>query len=55
MDVVDWFDVLDDANLPLLTEREVVRNLQAIINDADKIDQSKVRIVGPTSYLLKIF
>ena len=39
---VDWFDVLDDSNLPLLTEREVVRNLQAIINDADEIDQSQV-------------
>ncbi|KAF9528240.1 carnitine acetyl transferase [Crepidotus variabilis] len=36
-----WFDVLDESNLPLLTEREVARNLQAIISDADKIDQAE--------------
>ena len=41
--MLDWFDVLDDSNLPLLTEREVIRNLQAIINDADTTDQSQVR------------
>ncbi|KAF8959704.1 acyltransferase ChoActase/COT/CPT [Flammula alnicola] len=34
-----WFDVLDDHNLPVLTEREVVRNLQAILSDADKTDK----------------
>lgn len=27
----NWFDVLDDNNLPVLTEREVLRNLQAIV------------------------
>jgi len=43
MSILDWFDVLDNLNLPLLTEREVIRNLQAIINDADTIDQSHVR------------
>ncbi|THH28350.1 hypothetical protein EUX98_g5849 [Antrodiella citrinella] len=32
-----WFDVLDMDNRPVLTEREVLRNLQAIINDADKL------------------
>ncbi|KAF8172114.1 acyltransferase ChoActase/COT/CPT [Pholiota molesta] len=37
-----WFDVLDDDNLPVLTEREVLRNLQAIISDADSTDRSKV-------------
>ncbi|KAJ3517298.1 hypothetical protein NLJ89_g611 [Agrocybe chaxingu] len=37
-----WFDVLDEENLPLLTEREVHRNLQAIITDADKMDESHV-------------
>ncbi|TFK32615.1 acyltransferase ChoActase/COT/CPT [Crucibulum laeve] len=37
-----WFDVLDDDNLPVLTEREVLRNLQAIISDADKTDRSEV-------------
>ncbi|KAF9481337.1 acyltransferase ChoActase/COT/CPT [Pholiota conissans] len=37
-----WFDVLDDENLPVLTEREVLRNLQAIITDADSTDRHKV-------------
>ncbi|KAF9460928.1 acyltransferase ChoActase/COT/CPT [Collybia nuda] len=37
-----WFDVLDEDNLPVLTEREVLRNLQAIVNDADKTDRSQV-------------
>ncbi|KAF9446565.1 acyltransferase ChoActase/COT/CPT [Macrolepiota fuliginosa MF-IS2] len=36
-----WFDVLDEDNLPLLTEREVLRNLQAIISDADTLDRSE--------------
>lgn len=31
-----WFDVLDGENRPLLTEREILRNLQAIIADADR-------------------
>lgn len=31
-----WFDVLDDMNRPLLTEREILRNLQAITADADR-------------------
>jgi len=31
-----WFDVLDGDNKPLLTEREVLRNLQAVVTDADK-------------------
>jgi len=31
-----WFDALDDENRPLLTEREILRNLQAIVQDADK-------------------
>jgi hypothetical protein len=39
---IDWFDVLDDDNLPVLTEREVLRNLQAIISDADSTDRSQV-------------
>lgn len=38
----DWFDVLDEDNLPLLTEREVLRNLQAILSDADTLDRSEV-------------
>jgi hypothetical protein len=35
--------VLDDENRPLLTEREVLRNLQAIVQDADKTPISEVR------------
>ncbi|KAF5386863.1 hypothetical protein D9615_002089 [Tricholomella constricta] len=36
-----WFDVLDEDNLPVLTEREVLRNLQAIVSDADKTNRSE--------------
>ncbi|KAI0784638.1 acyltransferase ChoActase/COT/CPT [Abortiporus biennis] len=32
-----WFDVLDTENRPVLTEREILRNLQAILNDADQL------------------
>ncbi|TBU24489.1 acyltransferase ChoActase/COT/CPT [Dichomitus squalens] len=32
-----WFDVLDAENRPVLTEREVLRNLQAIVSDADQM------------------
>lgn len=34
--------MLCEDNLPLLTEREILRNLQAIINDADTADKSEV-------------
>ncbi|KAI0270270.1 acyltransferase ChoActase/COT/CPT [Russula aff. rugulosa BPL654] len=37
-----WFDVMDEHNLPLLTEREILRNLQAIVADADKLPTSEV-------------
>ncbi|KAH7907585.1 carnitine acetyl transferase [Hygrophoropsis aurantiaca] len=37
-----WFDTLDEENRPLLTEREVLRNLQAIVKDADKTPMSEV-------------
>ncbi|KAI0294234.1 acyltransferase ChoActase/COT/CPT [Multifurca ochricompacta] len=37
-----WFDVLDEHHGPLLTEREVLRNLQAIVADADKLPTSEV-------------
>ncbi|KAF8888280.1 acyltransferase ChoActase/COT/CPT [Infundibulicybe gibba] len=37
-----WFDVLDDENKPVLTEREVIRNLQAIVTDADKTHKTEV-------------
>ena len=39
---LDWFDVLDEENRPVLTEREVLRNLQAIVTDADKTNKSEV-------------
>ncbi|KAH9948648.1 acyltransferase ChoActase/COT/CPT [Amylocystis lapponica] len=32
-----WFDVLDMENRPVLTEREILRNLQAIVQDADEL------------------
>ncbi|KAL0572886.1 carnitine O-acetyltransferase yat1 [Marasmius crinis-equi] len=37
-----WFDVLDSTNRPLLTEREIIRNLQAILTDADTISRREV-------------
>ncbi|TCD66328.1 hypothetical protein EIP91_001477 [Steccherinum ochraceum] len=37
-----WFDVLDMENRPVLTEREILRNLQAIVNDADKLPIQEV-------------
>lgn len=47
---IDWFDVLDTENRPVLTEREVLRNLQAIVADADKLPIHEVR--APFGYLL---
>ncbi|PFH53536.1 hypothetical protein AMATHDRAFT_1190 [Amanita thiersii Skay4041] len=43
-----WFDVLDEENLPLLTERELLRNLQAIVADADKTQKHEAarRAIG---------
>lgn len=40
--IPDWFDVLDEQDCPILTEREVLRNLQAIVADADKLPTSEV-------------
>lgn len=37
-----WFDVLDHSNRPLLTEREILRNLQAIVADADTTPVTEV-------------
>ncbi|KAF9222802.1 carnitine acetyl transferase [Gyrodon lividus] len=37
-----WFDALDEENRPLMTEREVLRNLQAIVQDADKTPITEV-------------
>lgn len=33
---IDWFDCLDDKNRPLLNDREILKNLEAIIEDADQ-------------------
>lgn len=38
----DWFDVLDDQNRPLLTERDILLNLRAIVSDADKTPRQAV-------------
>lgn len=38
----DWFDVLDQENRPVLTEREILRNLQAIVADADQLPVHEV-------------
>ncbi|KAF8523590.1 acyltransferase ChoActase/COT/CPT [Gautieria morchelliformis] len=37
-----YFDVLDSENRPVLTERDILRNLQAIIADADTIPVNEV-------------
>ncbi|KAI0093093.1 acyltransferase ChoActase/COT/CPT [Irpex rosettiformis] len=37
-----WFDVLDQENRPVLTEREILRNLQAIVLDADQLPVHEV-------------
>lgn len=39
---VDYFDVLDAANRPVLTERDILRNLQAIVADADTTPVNEV-------------
>ena len=31
-----WFDCLDSRNRPLLTDREILSNLEAIVRDADR-------------------
>ncbi|KAH0827338.1 hypothetical protein J3R83DRAFT_3968 [Lanmaoa asiatica] len=38
----DWFDMFGDKNRFLLMEREVLRNLQAIVQDADKAPITEV-------------
>lgn len=37
-----WFDVLDEEHRPLLTERALLGNLQAILRDADKTKPQEV-------------
>jgi carnitine O-acetyltransferase len=33
----DWFDVLDSKNRPMMSDREILSNLQGIVADADKL------------------
>lgn len=47
--VPDWFDVLDQENRPVLTEREILRNLQAIVADADQLPIHEVCPITRTS------
>ena len=44
-DGLDWFDVLDAENRPVLTEREILRNLQAIVSDADQMPVHEVGVL----------
>lgn len=37
-----WFDVLDSEHRPLLTERSLLMNLEAIIEEADKTPMNQV-------------
>ncbi|PCH35943.1 acyltransferase ChoActase/COT/CPT [Wolfiporia cocos MD-104 SS10] len=37
-----WFDVLDAENRPVLTERDILRNLQAIVKDAEDLPVHEV-------------
>ncbi|KAH8824225.1 acyltransferase ChoActase/COT/CPT [Flagelloscypha sp. PMI_526] len=37
-----WFEALDDEHRPLLTERELIRNIQAIVKDADDTPRTEV-------------
>lgn len=37
-----WFEVLDHDDRPILTEREILRNLQAIVRDADEVPPHSV-------------
>ncbi|EJD46993.1 acyltransferase ChoActase/COT/CPT [Auricularia subglabra TFB-10046 SS5] len=43
-----WFDVLDEQSRLLMTEREILRNLQAILLDADKtpVEQAAQHAIG---------
>jgi carnitine O-acetyltransferase len=42
MPLLDHFDVLDSAFRPVLTEREILRNLQAICADAETVPLNEV-------------
>jgi carnitine O-acetyltransferase len=38
----DWFDCLDSQNRPCLTDRQIQKNLEAIVADADKTPWTEV-------------
>lgn len=40
--MIDWFDCLDDKNRPLLNDREILKNLEAILEDADQTSALEV-------------
>ncbi len=39
----DWFDCLDSKNRPVLNDREILSNLEAIVKDGDKTLVLQVR------------
>jgi carnitine O-acetyltransferase len=42
LSVLDWFEVLDADDRPLLSEREILRNLMGIVRDADELPAKSV-------------
>lgn len=40
--IIDHFDVLDSANRPILTEREILRILEAVVSDAENVPLNEV-------------
>lgn len=42
---VDHFDCLDSKNRPILAERDILRNLKAIVADADQTPANEVRVI----------
>lgn len=41
---IDWFDCLDTKNRPCLSDKEILKNLEAIIVDADKTAELEVSV-----------
>lgn len=50
----DYFDVLDSESRPVLTERDILRNLQAIVADADTIPVHEVCSFTPYSLYMAL-
>jgi carnitine O-acetyltransferase len=44
----DWFDCLDSKYRPLLSDREILTNLEAVVRDSDKTPVQEVR--SPTGF-----